>query len=136
MLTNSLHIRPRKSPTKRIKAVSNDSDSDSDDTIVEKKSVAVQTSESFVKLKEENLKLQMENAQLLQQLKLSQFRLDNILENDQKIQYYTGFPKYGTLKSFYDFLGPILTIGEVVLVLLRRVQPEETGCYHQWKNFF
>ena len=106
MLTNSLHIRPRKSPTKRIKAVSNDSDSDSDDTIVEKKSVAVQTSESFVKLKEENLKLQMENAQLLQQLKLSQFRLDNILKNDQKIQYYTGFPNYGTLKSFYDFLGP------------------------------
>ena len=38
--------------------------------------------------------------------KLSQFILHNILENDQKIQYYTGFRNYGTLKSFYDFLGP------------------------------
>jgi hypothetical protein len=70
--------------------------------LVEESSVAVQTDQTT----ESYLQLQEENAHLIKQLALSKFRLCNMLQDDEKIKYYTGFPIYATIKAFYIFLGP------------------------------
>ena len=66
------------------------------------RSVAVQTTENICSYSE----LQNEIAELKQKLVSSTFRLSNIMQNDQKILFYTGFPNYYTLKACYDCLGP------------------------------
>lgn len=45
-------------------------------------------------------------ANLEKKLDESQFRLCNIMDNDSKVTFYTGFPSFSTLKAFYTFLGP------------------------------
>ena len=67
-----------------------------------------------VKKLEENLSLlrQSNDALLLdlqgleKQLITERFRLANMKGDDSKIAFHTGFPSYGALKAFYDFLGP------------------------------
>ena len=50
--------------------------------------------------------IQVELTELKHKLSVSQFRLSNIMDNNQKIQFYTGFTNYSTLKACYDSLGP------------------------------
>ena len=64
--------------------------------------VAVQTTDTL----SDYTKLQVENAELSGKLASSQFRLSSILHNNQKLQFYTGFPNSATLTAFYEFLGP------------------------------
>ncbi len=54
--------------------------------------IAVQTAESMSSFSQ----LQAEVTELKQKLDSSLFRLSNISQDDQKIQFYTGFPNYST----------------------------------------
>ena len=50
--------------------------------------------------------MQDEITVLRQNVASSLFWLSNIEHDDRKVQFYTGFPNYRTLKACYDFLGP------------------------------
>ena len=39
-------------------------------------------------------------------LEKAQFRLSNLINDDSKVTFYTGFPSFATLNAFYIFLGP------------------------------
>ena len=43
---------------------------------------------------------------LEQELAEQKFRLFNIVDNNSKVTFYTGFPSYGALQAFYKYLGP------------------------------
>ena len=38
-----------------------------------------------------------------------QFSMDKIKDDDTAVLFYTGFPNYGALISFYNFIEPKLT---------------------------
>ena len=42
-------------------------------------------------------------------LKVEKFGLQRFAGSDSDIRFYTGFPDYNTLTSFYEFLGPAVT---------------------------
>ena len=110
-LVSATQGRKRKSPTKRTQFMQVDhsedchdsSGHDSDDELEPKTNeVEVQTMESSTNL----LLLQNQIAELKSKLDVSQFRLSNIANNSQKVQYYTGFSNYVTFEIFYQSLGP------------------------------
>ena len=71
--------------------------------------VGVQTVESFPGLSGLQAQidaLEVEKVELKTKLSASQFRIAEISSNPEKIQFYTGFQNYATLKIFYDSLGP------------------------------
>ena len=43
---------------------------------------------------------------LEQELGAQKFRLCDIVNDDVKVVFYTGFPSYGALEGFYQYLGP------------------------------
>lgn len=45
----------------------------------------------------------------LEQLAVEKFGLQRFAGSDSDIRFYTGFPDYNTLTSFYEFLGPAVT---------------------------
>ena len=44
--------------------------------------------------------------ELKKRLEASKLRLGNIKDDNKKVQFYTGFPTYGSLVTCYNFLGP------------------------------
>ena len=44
--------------------------------------------------------------ELEKQLTSQLFRLSNMIDEPQKVLFYTGFPDYATLRACYDYLGP------------------------------
>ncbi len=99
-------LRQRKSPLERICKETNLSDSEesevSSSDITPTADIAVQTAESMSSFSQ----LQAEVTELKQKLDSSLFRVSNISQDDQKIQFYTGFPNYSTLVACYEFLDP------------------------------
>ena len=51
-------------------------------------------------------KLIEQSAVAKEQISQLQFRLVNIQHDKSSVSYYTGFPSYCMLKSFYNYLGP------------------------------
>ena len=45
----------------------------------------------------------------LEQIQVEKFGLQRFSDSDSDIRFYTGFPDYNTLTSFYEFLGPAVT---------------------------
>ena len=100
----------RKSPKQRPFLYSDNTPQDDDHEIPMKSNAATQ-SDLDIRSLEENFKKDQEDLKkklkdLVKQLFREQFRLSNMKEDDSKIAFHTGFPSYGALKAFYDFLGP------------------------------
>ena len=47
-------------------------------------------------------------AQLKADVAASKFCIENISKDEQLVTFYTGFPSYASLKSYYDYLGPTM----------------------------
>ena len=103
-------VRKRKSPVKRLfvdsgvenENISSDSECEEATTPTNSVHAATQTLDTLYSYAQ----LQDEITVLLQKVASSLFRLSNIEHDDRKVQFYTGFPNYRTLKACYDFLGP------------------------------
>ena len=57
-------------------------------------------------LKHQVSEMAREVATLKKEVMFAKFRLSNIGSNDKKVAFYTGFPSFGYLEAYFDFLGP------------------------------
>ena len=81
-------------------------DIDIDDEVEEtEESLSTQTNLSMEEM--ESLVSVRERVTVLEnRLEKAQFRLSNMINDDSKVTFYTGFPSFATLNAFYIFLGP------------------------------
>ena len=80
--------------------------SGADDSVKEVGVQTVENSQILSSLQTKIGTLEAEIINLNMKLSASMFRLSEISTNPEKLQFYTGFQNYATLKIFFDSLGP------------------------------